>query len=110
MFQSYMVKRLLFLIIALTPAILSAAGYKYRVQVVDSLSNEPIPYAALFIKDTGSGTLTDDNGRAELGTTTPSCTIIVTLMVHDGVVVPSSARPLSSVRVPLPVSLMKSAA
>ncbi len=91
MFQSYMVKRLLFLIIALTPAILSAAGYKYRVQVVDSLSNESIPYAALFIKDTGSGTLTDENGRAELGTTTPSCTINVTMMGFRPAELPATA-------------------
>ncbi|MDE6403234.1 MAG: carboxypeptidase-like regulatory domain-containing protein, partial [Muribaculaceae bacterium] len=60
--------------------IINAAGYKVSVQVVDSLSNEPIPYAALFIKGTGNGTLTDDNGRAELSTPSPSCLINVSMM------------------------------
>ncbi len=71
---------MLLLITILMTVIINAAGYKVSVQVVDSLSNEPIPYAALFIKGTGNGTLTDDNGRAELSMPSPSCLINVSMM------------------------------
>lgn len=38
-----------------------------KITVIDSISSEPVPYAAIFLKGTGVGVLTDERGTAELG-------------------------------------------
>lgn len=51
-----------------------------NIQVIDSVTAEPIPYAALFVRGTGIGTLTDDKGRGTIRPTTGNTVIEVTMM------------------------------
>lgn len=71
------------LYITLTITIISLPAIAQKpvnILVVDSISGEPVPYAALFIRDTGIGTLTGDNGRGTIKPTAGNTLVEVTMM------------------------------
>ena len=53
--------------------IMEAAGAGLRTEIVglvrDSVTHEPVAYAAIFLKGSDRGSLTDENGRFEIVTT-----------------------------------------
>lgn len=70
MFDSHtrhIIKLILLLLVVVTSFITQAQNNIY-VQVSDSVSGEPIPYAAIKVVNTLSGTLTDENGFATITT------------------------------------------
>ncbi|MCM1449500.1 MAG: DUF5686 and carboxypeptidase regulatory-like domain-containing protein [Clostridiales bacterium] len=50
------------------------------VLVIDSVSGMPVPYAAIFVKGTGIGTLTDESGKGVIKPTEGSSIIEVSMM------------------------------
>ena len=58
-------KRLLFAFLSFVPAVLFAQS-TIRGIVVDSLTNEPLPSATVYVNGTTQGTTTDNDGRFEL--------------------------------------------
>lgn len=77
-----MFNRLSFLITILVSCILSAGAAMKSVNlvVVDSISAMPVPYAAIFVKDSGIGTLADEKGRATIKPTDGNTIIEVSMM------------------------------
>lgn len=57
-----------------------SAKQQIEILVVDSVSNEPIPYAAIFVQGTGIGTLTDEAGRGVILPTAGNTVIDVSMM------------------------------
>lgn len=55
---------MLFLLLA--GVLMPAWGRKMVVEVVDSVSGEPVPYVAIYVSGTGQGVLADENGVASL--------------------------------------------
>lgn len=51
--------------------------------VIDSISNEPIPYAVIFLIGTERGGLTDENGKFNVSTTSKFDTIQVSAIGYD---------------------------
>ncbi len=51
--------------------------------VVDSLSHQPVPYAAVFLGGTQRGTLTNEHGRFEILTTHPFSSIEISAMGYS---------------------------
>lgn len=64
-------------------SIVCFASYRIKVHVIDSISEQPIPFSAIFIKGTGTGTLSDNHGRAELNTNTLPCYLEITMMGYE---------------------------
>lgn len=48
------------------PAPLHAAPGKLLVEVIDSVSGEPVPFTAIYVKNTTQGAMADEDGRAWL--------------------------------------------
>ncbi len=61
-------------------ALCSSAKRQIEINVVDSISAEPIPYAAIFVRGTGIGTLTDESGKGTIAPTTGNTIIDVSMM------------------------------
>lgn len=53
------------------PAPLHAAPGKLLVEVVDSISGEPVPFTAIYVKNTTQGAMADEDGRAWLTINAP---------------------------------------
>lgn len=53
------------------PAPLHAAPGKLLVEVIDSVSGEPVPFTAIYVKDTTQGAMADEDGRAWLTINAP---------------------------------------
>ena len=53
------------------PASLHAAPGKLLVEVVDSISGEPVPFTAIYVKNTTQGAMADEDGRAWLTINAP---------------------------------------
>lgn len=56
----------IFLLIISVLPLQAMPGIKIRISVVDSASNDPVPYAAYRLLPNGKGGLTDEKGRATL--------------------------------------------
>lgn len=52
---------------------------QYTVQgiVLDSLTNEPIPYVSVYLKGTSEGSTTNNNGRFQFKTSRPEATLVI---------------------------------
>lgn len=59
---------LLFAIVAAAPV---SAARKMLVEVIDSVSGEPVPFAAIYVKGTNQGAMADQEGRASLAINAP---------------------------------------
>mgnify|MGYP002749017586 FL=1 len=53
------------------PAPLHAAPGKLLVEVIDSVSGEPVPFTAIYVKNTTQGAMADEDGRAWLTINAP---------------------------------------
>lgn len=53
------------------PAPLYAAPGKLLVEVIDSVSGEPVPFTAIYVKNTTQGAMADEDGRAWLTINAP---------------------------------------
>ena len=51
--------------------------------LVDSITNEPLPFAAVFLKGSDRGTMTDENGRFEINTSVNFINVSVSLMGYN---------------------------
>lgn len=51
--------------------------------LVDSVTNEPLPFAAVFLKGSDRGTMTDENGRFEINTSVNFINVSVSLMGYN---------------------------
>ena len=51
--------------------------------VVDSITGEPMPYVAIFLKGSDRGTMTDDNGKFKITTGVNFISLSVSLMGYD---------------------------
>ena len=51
--------------------------------VVDSITGEPMPYVALFLKGSDRGTMTDDEGKFKIATNVNFISMSVSLMGYD---------------------------
>ena len=51
--------------------------------LVDSVTNEPLPFAAIFLKGSDKGTMTDENGKFEIKTTVNFINVSVSLMGYN---------------------------
>ena len=51
--------------------------------LVDSVTNEPLPFAAIFLKGSDKGTMTDENGKFEINTTVNFINVSVSLMGYN---------------------------
>lgn len=54
------------LLLAIVAVIPVSAARKMLVEVVDSVSGEPVPFTAIYVKGTSQGTMADEEGRATL--------------------------------------------
>lgn len=70
----------------LTATDINAQGYKITLSgiVRDSISNEPIPYVAIYLKGTGKGILTDDEGRFRISTDEKFSALTLSVMGYRG--------------------------
>lgn len=57
-----------------------SARQQVDILVIDSVTTEPIPYAAILVQGTGTGTLTDEAGRGSVSLSTGNAVINVTMM------------------------------
>lgn len=57
-----------------------SARQQVDILVIDSVTTEPIPYAAILVQGTGAGTLTDEAGRGSISRPTDNAVINVTMM------------------------------
>lgn len=78
-----------------------------RIAVLDSISAEPVPYAAAFLKGTGIGVLTDGNGEAEISLKPVDNVIEVTVLGYTkkSVYVPNGTKRMNILMVPDGVAL-----
>ena len=60
-----------------------AATVRIRGEVIDSLTHEPVPYAAIFLEGTDRGELTNDNGHFDLSTALPFTALTVSVMGYS---------------------------
>lgn len=60
-----------------------SAARKVLVEVVDSVSGEPVPYTAIYVRGTSQGMLADDNGQATLIINTPRAELEFSAMGYD---------------------------
>lgn len=51
--------------------------------LVDSITNEPLPFAAVFLKGSDRGTMTDENGRFDINTSVNFINVSVSLMGYN---------------------------
>lgn len=51
--------------------------------LADSITNEPLPFAAVFLKGSDRGTMTDENGRFEINTSVNFINVSVSLMGYN---------------------------
>ena len=51
--------------------------------LVDSVTNDPLPFAAIFLKGSDKGTMTDENGKFEINTTVNFINVSVSLMGYN---------------------------
>lgn len=65
------------------PAMLGANGYDISGVVVDSASNEPVPFASVKLIKSGKGKVTDKRGRFTIKSVQPGDTLIVTAMGYS---------------------------
>lgn len=57
-----------------------AASQKVLVEVVDSVSGEPLPYTAIYVSGTRQGAMADDNGVASIIINTPRAELEMSAM------------------------------
>lgn len=83
----------LIIMLSILAAYASAYAYKpIEFQVIDSLTNEPVPYAAIFVQETGAGVLTNENGRGTLTPRTPRGVAVVSMMGYRNASVPINSN------------------
>ncbi len=51
--------------------------------LVDSITNKPLPFAAVFLKGSDRGTMTDENGRFDINTSVNFINVSVSLMGYN---------------------------
>lgn len=76
----------------------AGAARKLLVEVIDSVSGEPVPYTAIYVKGTSQGILADDEGRAQLMVNSPSVLLEFSAMGYTKKVEPAS-RSAAAMRV-----------
>lgn len=76
----------------------AGAARKLLVEVNDSVSGEPVPYTAIYVKGTSQGILADDEGRAQLMVNSPSVLLEFSAMGYTKKVEPAS-RSAAAMRV-----------
>jgi hypothetical protein len=74
---------LLWIAIIATSILPMSAARKVLVEVVDSVSGEPVPYTAIYVRGTSQGMLADDNGQATLIINTPRAELEFSAMGYD---------------------------
>jgi hypothetical protein len=74
---------LLWVAIIATSILPMSAARKVLVEVVDSVSGEPVPYTAIYVRGTSQGMLADDNGQATLIINTPRAELEFSAMGYD---------------------------
>lgn len=85
---------------------IAPAATTVRGVVRDSVSREPIPYAAIFLQGTERGVLADENGRFEVTTAQSPPAVAVTSMGYGKKIVPIRAGRVNSLTVEMvPVGL-----
>ena len=92
-------------LLALIFAVLSAQSAGLRGVVIDSVSREPVPYVALFVVNSGKGTLTDDAGRFYFRDVAPSDSLRVSVMGYGTKTVPVGGSDMTVEIVPSGVRL-----
>lgn len=71
---------------ALTPCIVHAQSTTITGKVTDALTNEAIPFATIIFKGSNTGTNTNFDGNFRLSSTTPTDSILCTLIGYKPVV------------------------
>lgn len=85
------VRLCILLILALVASVESAeASRKILVEVIDSVSGEPVPYTAIYVRGTSQGILADDDGKAKLAINTPKAELEFSAMGYDKKITPVS--------------------
>ena len=51
--------------------------------LVDSISHEPLPFAAIFLKGSDQGTMTDENGEFDIRTNVNFINVSISLMGYN---------------------------
>lgn len=72
--------RLYITLLCLALCLSVAAQKTVNIQVIDSVSAEPVSYAALFVRGTGIGTLTDEQGRGTIKPTDSNTIVDISMM------------------------------
>lgn len=67
-----LIRHIFLLIIALSALFPAEAARKLLVEVVDSVSGDPVPYTAVYVRGTQQGAMADDRGIAQLLLNTPT--------------------------------------
>lgn len=75
--------QLLILVLFIQPLSLLSQDNKIYGIVVDSLSNEPVPYVAIYLKGSNKGILTDENGKFQIIQETTRDTITTSAMGYS---------------------------
>ena len=83
--------RILFLV-ALFGSFLHADARKLLVEARDSVSGEPVPYVAVYVKGTQQGVLAGENGQATLFLNSPDALLEFSAMGYDKKVVRADSR------------------
>lgn len=94
--QSYSIKLekaklFIFILLALVGAV-SARAAKLTVEVRDSVTLEPVPYVAVYVRGTQQGELAGDNGRAVLNINQQTAELEFSAMGYDKKIVKVDSR------------------
>lgn len=76
---------------------IAAKAFQHNVLVVDSVSRDGVPYAAIFVEGTKDGTLTDDTGRAVLQLKKNRAQLKVSVLGYETAVVEVDSRDTLSI-------------
>ena len=79
-FLSRHISYLLLLFSAFLPVCVSGAVTTMNGMVIDSLSREGLPYVAIYVEGSSSGTMSDDTGRFSIPVKIPGDSLRVTMM------------------------------